>query len=382
MRILVAPDSFKGTLGAARAAAAIAAGWRSVRPGDVVRMLPLADGGEGTAEAIRNATPGAVEIAHRVTGPYGAPTIAPWLLLPDGTAVVELAAASGLPSVVLPSSSPTGPTGPTGPDALLAQTTGFGELLAAATRHPDVRRIVATVGGSAATDGGTGALAALGVRFLDANGAALPPGGGALTTLAAIDTSGMIPPPQAGVVVLTDVTAPLTGPDGAAAVFGPQKGAGPAEVARLDAGLGRLAAVIGGQPDAPGAGAAGGAAFGLMTLWSARRMAGATRVGEIVGLPAALAAADLVITGEGQFDGQSGTGKVVGQLVQSAGGRPVALVAGRITASTEAFGAALSLTDLAGSSAAAMADPERWLHEAGVRLAHRPSRAGRSGQTE
>lgn len=378
MHVLVAPDSFKGTLSAARAAAAIAAGWRSVRPGDELVAMPLADGGEGSAEAIRDATPGGLEIARSVTGPDGAPIIAGWLLLPDGTAVVELAAASGLPLISAPIPL-TAQTALTALTALTAQTTGFGELLAAATRHPDVRRIVATVGGSASTDGGTGALTALGCRFLDAVGRELPPGGGSLALLTTVDTSALIPPPAEGVLVLTDVTAPLTGTDGAAAVFGPQKGASPDDIATLDAGLTRLAAVIGGQPDAPGAGAAGGAAFGLVTLWSARAVAGATRLGEIVGLPAAVCAADLVITGEGRFDGQSSIGKVVGHLLQAADGRPVALVAGEIDAPLEAFTAAVCLTDLAGSPAAAMAEPERWLHEAGARLARL---ARRSGQAE
>lgn len=366
MHVLVAPDSFKGTLTAARAAVAIADGWRSVRPDDAVRTLPLADGGEGTAAAILDATPGSLEIARSVTGPDGRPVIAGWLLLPDGTAVVELAAASGLPLML--SSN--------GGNALSAQTTGFGELLAAATRHPDVRRIVATVGGSAATDGGTGALAALGCRFLDADGAELLPGGRALATLASVDRSAMVAPPPEGVAVLTDVTAPLTGPAGAAAVFGPQKGASPDDVTVLDAGLARLASVIGGAPDAPGAGAAGGAAFGLITLWSAEGVAGARRLGEIVGLPAALDVADLVITGEGRFDGQSSTGKVVGHLLELAGCTPVALVAGEIAAPAEAFTAVWSLTELAGSPTAAMSDPAHWLREAGARLARG------SGQTE
>lgn len=363
MHVLVAPDSFKGSLTAARAATAIAQGWRSVRPADVLHTLPLADGGEGSAEAIRDATPGSLRIACAATGPDGEAVIAEWLLLPDGTAVVELAAASGLPL--------TSGTAP-----LTAQTTGFGELLAAATRHPDVRRIVATVGGSASTDGGTGALTALGARFLDAGGRELPPGGGALSLLAEVDISAMITPPPDGVSVLTDVTAPLTGPDGAAAVFGPQKGASPGDVVRLDAGLQRLAAVIGGLPEAPGAGAAGGTAYGLVTLWSAQNVPGAQRLGEIAGLPGALDGADLVVTGEGRFDEQSTTGKVVGHLLAAAGGCPVALVAGRIAAPTGVFVAAVSLTDLAGSAAAAMAEPARWLHEAGAAIARA------SGQSE
>ncbi|MGI8415129.1 MAG: glycerate kinase, partial [Nakamurella sp.] len=167
MHILIAPDSFKGSATAAQAAAAIADGWRSVRPSDTVVTLPLADGGEGSAAAIAAGTPGSNEIACPATGPDGRRVDASWLLLPDETAVVELAAASGLPQM-------------RAKDALGAQTTGFGQLLAAAAAHPSVTKIVATVGGSAATDGGSGALGALSARFLDRADSELPPGGGSL----------------------------------------------------------------------------------------------------------------------------------------------------------------------------------------------------------
>jgi glycerate kinase len=357
MRILIAPDSFKGTASATDVAIALAAGWTSIRPQDTVIVLPLADGGEGSAAAIRATDPDAEEIPCAATGPDGRPVSAGWLLLTDGTAIVELAAASGLPQMEIP-------------DPLGAQTRGFGELLAAATENPRVRRIVATVGGSAATDGGTGALSALGARFLDADGRPLPAGGGSLSRLATVDLAALTPPPGGGVEVLTDVTAPLLGRRGAAAVFGPQKGAGADDVEALDAALTRLAAVIGGHPDQSGAGAAGGTAFGLATLWSADLAAGARRIGEITGLPAALAGADLLITGEGRFDGQSTTGKVVGHLLESVARQRFLLVTGQLGAEPpDRIERTVELSVLAGSGAQAMQHTTHWLTRAGAELA-------------
>lgn len=359
--VVIAPDSFKGSMSAAQACSAIAAGWHTARPHDDVRCVPLADGGEGTADAIRDATSGSESFECQVTGPDGRSHRAPWVLLPNGTAVVELAAASGLPLMDRP--DPSG-----------SQTIGFGELLRAAAVHPDTRRIVATVGGSASTDGGTGALRALGARFLDASGAELGHGGGPLTALVRVDTSELIAPPPGGVEVLSDVTSPLTGIHGAAMVFGPQKGADADRMALLDAALAQLAAVVGGDPDAAGAGAAGGTAFGLATLWGARLRPGAPAVAEIVGLADALAGADLVITGEGRFDEQSLRGKVVGHVVDSAG-CPVALLAGGVLDSSgtervlDGFVATATLVGLAGSLDEALADPQHWAMIGGEALA-------------
>lgn len=357
MHILIAPDSFKGSASAAQAAAAIADGWRSVRPADTVATMPLADGGEGSAAAIGADTPGSREIACPATGPDGRPVDASWLLLPDGTAVVELAAASGLPQMRQQ-------------DALGAQTIGFGQLLAAAAAHPMVTKIVATVGGSAATDGGSGALGALGACFLDHAGSELPSGGGFLKDIASVDVSMLSRPPAGGVEVLTDVTAPLLGPLGAAAVFGPQKGASAADVQALDDGLRQFASVVGGHPEQPGAGAAGGAAFGLAILWGAVLVPGAQRIGAIVGLPAALRVADLVITGEGRFDDQSTTGKVVGHLLEQPAAQRVWLVAGHIDgALPDRIEQSVALDVLAGSSEAAMSETTHWLRMAGAELA-------------
>ena len=369
MRVVIAPDSFKGTLDAAAAADALAAGWRSRRPDDELLTLPLADGGEGTLDALGHDLPGSCWRSTPVSGPDGRPVEAAWLLLPDGTAVVEMARAAGLPLLAEP-------------DPLNATTRGLGELLAAAVADPAVSRVMLTLGGSATTDGGTGALAALGARFTDADGARLPPGGGALARLDRVDLSGLTPPPAGGVQCLVDVTAPLLGPLGAAGQFGPQKGASPEQVAELDAALARLAGLLDGDPEAPGAGAAGGTAFGFAACWGAQFVSGADAVAAAAGLDEALAGADLVLTGEGQFDAQSLRGKVVGALVARAGaaGVPVTVVAGRVVAGEELpVARAVALADLAGSAAAAMTEPARWLTEAGARLAADTGEDGAAG---
>jgi glycerate kinase len=261
-----------------------------------------------------------------------------------------------------------------------AQTTGLGELLGRAL-DAGVGRILVGLGGSASTDGGTGALAALGARFLDAGGRPLAPGGGALADLAAVDLGGLRAPPGGGVICLTDVTAPLLGPRGAAAVFGPQKGADGAQIARLEAGLAKLAGVLGGDPAASGAGAAGGTGYGLAAAWGAVLTPGAAELCRLAGLDRALADADLVITGEGRFDETSLTGKTCGTVIAAAAvaGVPVAVVAGQasdgLTAQepgpdgVPAFATVVTLAGLAGGTAAAMAGPRRWLREAGGRLA-------------
>ncbi len=421
MRVLIAPDSFKGSLGAAAVADALAEGWLRVRPGDQVTRLPLADGGEGTLDVLAATVPGARWRRARVTGPGGAPVIARWLELPPelsgpgngtpggqrgrgqnsaatlpadrpvpaqhgrgpaarsrglpplgaNTAVVELARASGLPLLARP-------------DPMGAQTTGLGELLSRAL-DVGVERISVGLGGSASTDGGTGALAALGAQFLDAAGEPLPAGGGALVDLARVDLSELRPPPARGVTCLTDVTAPLLGVRGAAAVFGPQKGADGAQIARLEAGLARLAGVLGGEPGAPGAGAAGGTGYGLAAAWGAVLTPGAAELGRLAGLDRELAEADLVITGEGRFDETSLTGKTCGTVIAAAAaaGVPVAVVAGQASdglagqqpdggltpGAVPGLTAIITLAGLAGGTAAALAGPRRWLRRAGERLA-------------
>jgi glycerate kinase len=356
MRVLIAPDSFKGSASATAVAAALARGWLAARPGDQVTRLPLADGGEGTLEVLATTVPGARWRRSLVTGPGGGPVSCRWLLLPGGTAVAELARASGLPLLAHP-------------DPMGAHTTGLGEVLGRAL-DAGATRILVGLGGSASTDGGTGALAALGARFLDAAGHPLPPGGGALTSLAAVDLTGLRPPPAGGVSCLADVTAPLLGPGGAAAVFGPQKGADPQQGACLDAGLARLAGLLGGDPDAPGTGAAGGTGYGLAAAWGATFTPGAAELCRLAGLDIALAGAGLVITGEGRFDPTSLTGKTCGTVIAAAAaaGVPVALVAGQVTGQPP-VAHTVSLTGLAGGTGPALARPGHWLREAGRRLA-------------
>ena len=415
MRVLIAPDSFKGSASATVVAGALAAGWLAVRPGDQVTRLPLADGGEGTLDVLAATVPGARWHRARVTGPAGTPITSRWLELGAGpgerppwnpptaqgpatkerglgpagpgerppwnppTAVVELARASGLPLLARP-------------DPLGAQTTGLGEVLGRAL-DARVDRILVGLGGSAATDGGTGALAALGARFLDAAGQPVPAGGGALAALARADLSQLRPPPAGGVTCLTDVTAPLLGPRGAAAVFGPQKGADGRQIAMLEAGLARLAGVLGGDPAAPGAGAAGGTGYGLATAWGAALAPGAAELGRLAGLDRALAVADLVVTGEGRFDATSLTGKTTGTVMAAAAaaGVPVALVAGQVSGGlageepapdgVPAPVAVIALNELADGTAAALASPRRWLRQAARQLAARvlAQRAGPPG---
>ncbi|WP_261165664.1 glycerate kinase [Microbacterium sp. Marseille-Q6965] len=372
-RVVFAPDSFKGSLAAADVARALAEGWSAARP--VAR--PMADGGEGTLEAFAAAVPGARRTPVRVTGPLGFGVDAAWLWLPptddapQGTGVVELASTSGIELL-------GGTRRPWD-----ASTLGFGQAIAAALDH-GVSRLILGIGSSASTDGGAGLLTALGARFTSGFGASIPPGAAGLEEVVAADLSRLRPLPEAGVQVLTDVAHPLLGSDGAAAVFGPQKGVD--DVARADAALARFAEVLGrtagdslpvtaarhADPDAPGAGAAGGAGYGLLA-WGAELVPGAARIGELTGLREAIAQADLVVTGEGSFDGQSAAGKAPAHVAALARehGVPVALVAGRIApdVDTSAFVQAVSLTELAGSAEAALADPERWLRKAGATLA-------------
>ncbi|MFC9392777.1 glycerate kinase [Streptomyces sp. NPDC057027] len=354
MRVVFAPDSFKGTVTAADAAQALADGWRSIRPDDHLTISPMADGGEGTLAAVTAAHPGTP--LHRVggcTGPDGRPVDGAYALLPDGTAVVELAIASGLP-LMGPCLAP-----------LTATTRGTGEIIAAALDRGATRLLVG-LGGSASTDGGVGLLDALGLRLLDTAGVPLHDGGGALAGAHRIERDRLRTAPPGGVQLLTDVTNPLLGPDGAAAVYGPQKGAGPEEIARLEAGLTRLGELLGGAPEQPGAGAAGGTAYGLAAVWGAAITPGAAAVADLLRLDEAIAAADLVITGEGRFDATSLRGKAVGEVIARAAR---ADVPSTVVAGESADLSVLTLTSLAGSAGTARTEAARWLREAGRRLA-------------
>jgi glycerate kinase len=359
-RVVIAPDSFKGTATAQDAAAAIARGWLSVRPGDEVLLAPQADGGEGTIDAVATADPAASIRTATVTGPDGRPVTARWLLRDGGEAVLELAESSGLPLMATL-------------DPLNATTRGLGELVGAAL-DAGATSITIGLGGSASTDGGAGALAALGLGLLDATGAALPDGGGALHRLDRLDRSSVRPAPPGGVRLLTDVTAPLLGPMGAASVFGPQKGADAAQIAQLEESLERFAALLGGDPAMPGAGAAGGTGYGFAAAWGGALAPGAPVIAALSGLTDLAARADVVISGEGRFDATSTRGKVVGGVLGLVPSTARAIVvAGSFGADPVLPGGrpvtAVALDALASSGEAARADALRWLEAAGAHAA-------------
>lgn len=320
--ILVAPDSFKECLPAWEVAETIANGWRQACPGDAVATFPLADGGEGTLEVLLRAT-GGTKRTEAVSGPLGKPIAAEWGVLGDGqTAVIEMARASGLDRVP-----------PNQRDPRRTTTRGTGELMRAAL-DAGLSRLIVTLGGSATNDGGAGMAAALGYRFLDAGGAALPDGGEALAELETVDASRVHPAlREATVTALCDVTTPLLGAEGASAVFGPQKGATPAIVESLDAALARLCEVTGaargvaGLENTPGAGAAGGLGYGLAAFCGAALRPGFEVIAETCGLEERLNQSELVITGEGRLDGQTGRGKLCGQLAAMASRHGVPCVA-------------------------------------------------------
>jgi glycerate 2-kinase len=304
IRVIVAPDSFKGSATNIDIAEAIASGWKSIRKFDEVSLFPMADGGEGSLETIIAQHPHAQRIPTEITFHQGRRRMAYWALLDDGTAIVELAIACGITH--LEELDPLG-----------AHTFGFGELILAACRDPRVERIITCLGGSASTDGGVGALTAMGGKFLDSSGNQVPLGGQHLYQIASVYLEEMIDLPSRGLLCLCDVKNPLLGPDGAASTFAPQKGASPEEVAILEEGLSNLLRVSGAQ-DFFGAGAAGGTSFGLETFLGATIEPGSKVIANLIGLDSALNSCDLLITGEGRFDSQSFEGKVVGTLVNMA----------------------------------------------------------------
>ena len=303
MRVVVAPDSYKGSVSAVGVAAALERGVLRVFPQAEVRKIPIADGGEGTVEALVTATGGQMK-QERVRGPLGEVVAACWGILGDGkTAVIEMAAASGLPLVP-----------PDRRDPRITTTYGTGELIRTAL-DAGLRRIIIGIGGSATNDGGTGMAQALGAKFLAADGTELPPGGGALAQLKTIDLSGLDSRlTETEITVACDVDNPLCGQRGAAAVFGPQKGATPAMVAELDAALGHFAgcarAATGRNvADLAGAGAAGGLGAGLLFFTPAKLRPGVEIVLEAVKFAEVVKDAAFVITGEGRTDFQTAYGK-------------------------------------------------------------------------
>ena len=361
MRVLLCPDKFRGTATAAQVRAALETGWRRVRTADTFVGLPMADGGEGTLQAL-------VDVSERrttvVAGPRADPVEASWGLRADGTAVIEMAAASGLDLL-----------DPSRRDPRRTTTRGVGDLMRMAL-DADARRILVCLGGSATNDGGTGMATALGVRFLDGQGGVVPDGGAALSTLARIDLGGLDRRIDGvDVTALCDVDSPLCGPSGASLTYGPQKGADPDTAWALDQALGHLAAVV--QHDLsvdpskePGAGAAGGLAFGLLVFAGARLRPGVEAVAEAVGLEAALRATDLVITGEGAVDATSLHGKVVGGVLAAAevAQIPVVVVCGRTSIDAPDGVSVVSLVDLADEEQA-LGSTRQTLERAGEVLA-------------
>lgn len=331
MKIVIAPDSFKDSLDAAGVARAIASGLAQVWPACERIECPMADGGEGTMQAIVAASQGEL-LRQVVRGPLGEPVEAAWGWLAESrTAVIEMAQASGIQLV------PNGQR-----DACRSSTWGTGELIAAALAA-GASRIVLAIGGSATNDGGSGMLRALGLRLLDARGEPLAEGGLALAQLARIDASGLDPRlAQVQVDVAADVDNPLCGANGASAIFGPQKGANPEQVQALDQALARFADhcadVLGKDVrDEPGSGAAGGMGFAAKAFMGAQFRPGVEVVAELAGLDALVQGADLVITGEGRFDAQTLRGKTPLGVARVAKrhGVPVVVLAGTLGAGYE-----------------------------------------------
>jgi glycerate kinase len=339
VRVAVIPDSFKGSARAVEVAAAMARGVEEAFAGlgtkVDVDVLPFADGGEGTLDALLGAWDADARTVD-TTDALGRPVRARYGLSPDGrTGVIEAAEANGLPLV---SDVP--------PRPLTATTRGLGPLVSALL-DAEVEEILLCIGGSATTDGGTGLLAALGARLLARDGSELPDGGGGLTELDRLDVSGL--DPRARSVrwrIACDVTNPLVGERGAAAVFGPQKGATPDDVRVLDAGLGRLADVLAQVSgtdvrDLAGAGAAGGLPAPLAALLGAELVPGSRMVADVLGAEELLGRADLVLTGEGSFDSQSLAGKVVDAVRRlTPADRPVLVIAGSVSVPPEELTAA------------------------------------------
>ena len=323
MKFVFASDSFKGTLSSIRTGELLTAAAEEVFPGCSCKTVPMADGGEGTAEAVILAT-GGKWVPVEVSGPLGEPVSAGYGLLPGGTAIIEMASASGL--VLVP---------PEQRDPRNTSTYGTGELIAAALKAGCTELTIA-IGGSATNDGGMGCARALGVRFLDASGHELEGKGGDLAKVAHIDASGLLPAAKAAnFTIMSDVDNPLLGPDGATFTFGPQKGAIPEIRDELEAGMENYARVLerdlGADTGFPGAGAAGGLGAALKIFLGAQMRSGSDAVLDLVHFDEDLKDADFVITGEGRIDWQSAHGKVVsgvGKRCRKAGVPCIAIVGG------------------------------------------------------
>ena len=356
MKIVVAPDSFKGNMRSTKVCGIVKEAILREKPDTAVLTFPMADGGEGSVDAVVAATGGRFETLE-VCGPLGDAVAAQYGLLPDGTAIMEMASASGIELV-----------SPGRLNPLEATTYGTGEIL----RHlleEGHTSIVMGIGGSATVDGGVGMAQALGFRFVDEAGSEITERGGKiLPRIHAVDVSAACSRlAEANIRVACDVTNPLTGPKGAACIFGPQKGATPEMVKQLDAGLAKLRNVLR-MAEAPGDGAAGGLGYGLRAFTRAEIVPGAQLIAETVGLPAALEGADLLITGEGRTDGQTASGKLCSVLAGMARERGVRtlLLSGALHGDLNAF---LDIFDYAFSISAGHASLDECIEHAPEDLA-------------
>ncbi|KPK47465.1 MAG: glycerate kinase [Dehalococcoidia bacterium SM23_28_2] len=356
MKIVVAPQEFKGSLTAVQAAQAMADGLRRVLPDAALELVPMADGGPGTVEAVVTAAENGRRMTAAAHDALGRPLEAAWGVIDGDTAVIEMAAASGLTLLTEDERDPC-----------VASTYGTGEIIRAAL-DAGCRRIIVGIGGSSTNDAGAGMAQALGARLLDDAGQDLPPGGAALARLGRIDASGLDPRlRQCRVLAATDVFNPLCGPQGASLLYGPQKGATPEVARELDAALRHYAQVVERDLgvsvlDLAGAGAAGGLGAGLAAFLNAELVLGAQLVAEAVGLRRRLEGADLALTGEGRLDAQTSFGKApleVARLARDCG-LPVIAIAGSLTedcrpALGEAFDAFVAITPRTMSVGEAMA---------------------------
>lgn len=335
MKVVIAPDSFKGSASAGDLSLWIRQSWHGARPDDQVICAPMADGGEGSAAVIA--------ASNQVDQ--------------NKIAVVELAEICGLSTYTVL-------------DPLGAHTFDFGVAIKRAIES-GAQKIILCVGGSASTDAGTGALCALGARFLDKNGHEIPLGGAGLLELAEIDLSGLVPAPAGGITIFSDVTHTLTGKSGAAHVFAPQKGATPEQIELLDTALLNLVRITG-FPEVVGSGAAGGTTYGFQWAYEASIESGSRAIAELIGLPALISGADVVITGEGRYDEQSLHGKVIStvtELARDAGVAHIAYLVGDNQISAPEGVHLLSLTHAAGSREAAQQGVEQWVKHCATELA-------------
>jgi len=356
-KILIAPDSFKGSATSAQVAKALANGWKISRPSDEIVIAPFADGGEGTLDCIERVTLGSLRIPIVVQGATGIEHQSTWLLVGSDTAVIEMATLCGITTVDQL-------------DPLGAHSYGLGQAIKAALADERVNEILIAVGGSASTDAGMGALSALGFKGLDADGKELVRGGGDLHRLARVELPTAIRKPIRGIKILVDVQSPLIGSNGAAHIFGPQKGANATQVQLLDVGLAHFLKALN-VDDLAGFGAAGGVSCGLAVLLNASIVSGVATIAELIGLQEKIKFSDCVITGEGSFDDQSYRGKAVGYLLEMAkeSERPVMIACG-VNKNGESR-SILSLVELAPSVQSAITDSQRWLIECGKVLASR-----------